>query len=119
MTLQAQGNYDKAKALFDKYAIIPASMQKVLDRTYCHSSSVSSPLFKELAEGLVLPAFLHEGHLVMLRFLFQLGIALVAVRGQFPALDRRLHGAAWFPGVAAVGKAACAGEAADLSEAVV
>lgn len=32
LTIQAQGNYAKAEALFDKYAIIPASMQKVLDK---------------------------------------------------------------------------------------
>jgi len=32
MTIQAEGSYEKAKELFDKYAIIRQPMQKALDR---------------------------------------------------------------------------------------
>jgi saccharopine dehydrogenase-like NADP-dependent oxidoreductase len=32
LTVQAEGSYDKAKALLDKYAVIRPSMQKALDR---------------------------------------------------------------------------------------
>jgi hypothetical protein len=32
MTAQAEGDYSKAKSLLDKYAFIPANMQKVLDK---------------------------------------------------------------------------------------
>ncbi len=32
MTIQAEGSYDKAKALFDKYAVVREPMQKALDR---------------------------------------------------------------------------------------
>ena len=53
---------------------------------------------------------------MMLGFLFQLGKTLIAVRGQFSALDRRLHGATRLPGMAAVGETAAPGEAGDLRE---
>jgi hypothetical protein len=32
MTIQAEGNYDKAKAMLDKYAVMNPSMQKILDK---------------------------------------------------------------------------------------
>jgi hypothetical protein len=32
MTIQAEGSYDKAKAMLDKYAVIRPPMQKALDR---------------------------------------------------------------------------------------
>ena len=32
MTIQAEGSYDKAKAMLDKYGIIRPPMQKALDR---------------------------------------------------------------------------------------
>ena len=32
LTLQAEGSYDKAKALLDKYAVIPPPMQRALDK---------------------------------------------------------------------------------------
>jgi hypothetical protein len=32
MTIQAEGSYDKAKAMLDKYAVMNSSMQKVLDK---------------------------------------------------------------------------------------
>ena len=32
MTIQAEGNYDKARALLDKYAVVRPEMQRVLDR---------------------------------------------------------------------------------------
>ena len=32
MTLQAEGSYDKAKALLDKYAVMRAPMKNALDR---------------------------------------------------------------------------------------
>lgn len=32
MTIQAEGNYDKAKTMLDKYAVMHPSMQKVLDK---------------------------------------------------------------------------------------
>jgi hypothetical protein len=32
LTLQAEGSYEKAKALLDKYAVIRPVMQKALDR---------------------------------------------------------------------------------------
>ncbi len=31
MTIQAEGSYDKAKALFDRYAVIRPEMQRTLD----------------------------------------------------------------------------------------
>jgi len=31
MTIQAEGNYERAKSLMDKYVAIPSSMQKILD----------------------------------------------------------------------------------------
>jgi hypothetical protein len=32
MTIQAEGSYDKAKAMLDKYAVMHPSMQKILDK---------------------------------------------------------------------------------------
>ena len=32
LTLQAEGSYEKAKAMLDKYAVIRPPMQKALDR---------------------------------------------------------------------------------------